>query len=47
MLHRGYNSCGIQESQCFALFKSVIIEGFCKTFDIVDDQAQVVMINWM
>jgi len=28
-------------------FKSVIFEGFCNSFDIVHDQAQVVLINWM
>ena len=38
----GFKNLGV-----FALSKSVILEGLCKTFDIVHDQAQVVLRNWL
>jgi len=35
---------GFKNLSVFALFKRVILEGLCKTFDIVHDQAQVVFV---
>jgi len=36
---------GIKKLDVLALFKSVIFEGFCNSFDIVHDEAQIVLIN--
>jgi len=36
---------GFKNFGVFVIFKSVIFEGFCNSFDIVHDQAQVVLIN--
>ena len=38
---------GFKNLSVFSLFKSVILEGLCKTFDILHDQAHLILINWM